>query len=77
MSPQLEQMFSAEALEVVENLHQKKDLLDNTILMDVRAHVWFDDYRFGIWPVQEKERWYGKIFRFEYGSCDVDGDIGE
>ncbi|KAJ7858053.1 hypothetical protein B0H14DRAFT_3135641 [Mycena olivaceomarginata] len=48
--PHLEQMFSAEALEVVENLHQKKDLLDNTILMDVRAHVWFDDYRFGIWP---------------------------
>ncbi|KAJ6468724.1 hypothetical protein C8R45DRAFT_1017434 [Mycena sanguinolenta] len=71
--PHLEQMFSAEALELVENLHQK-DLLDNTILMDVRAHVWFDDYRFGIWPVQENGTWYGKIFRFEYGSCDVDGE---
>jgi hypothetical protein len=42
--------------------------------MDARAHAWFDDYRFGIWPVQEDGRWYGKIFRFEKSRCDVDGE---
>jgi hypothetical protein len=70
---QMEEMFSKEALKLVKDL-QDKDLLDNTILMDARAHAWFDDYRFGIWPLQEEERWFGKIFRFEYGSCDVDGE---
>jgi hypothetical protein len=66
-------MFSAEALELVKDLHEQ-DSLDNTILMDARAHMWFDDYRFGIWPVQQGKKWYGKIFRFEHGSCDVNGE---
>ncbi|KAJ6611561.1 hypothetical protein B0H10DRAFT_1952978 [Mycena sp. CBHHK59/15] len=50
------------------------NLTVNTILMDARAHAWFDNYRFGIWPVEEKGSWYGKIFRFEQGRCDVDGE---
>jgi hypothetical protein len=44
------------------------------ILMDTKVHEWFDDYRFGIWPVQEGKRWFGKIFRFEQSKCDVDGE---
>ncbi|KAJ7697313.1 hypothetical protein B0H14DRAFT_3529387 [Mycena olivaceomarginata] len=67
------EMFSEEALQLVDAL-LSGDLLDNTILMDVRAHGWFDDYRFGIWPVQQDGRWYGKIFRFEQGGCDIDGE---
>ncbi|KAF7349801.1 hypothetical protein MVEN_01280200 [Mycena venus] len=69
----MEEMFSKEALQLVEAL-LSGDLLDNTILMDARVHGWFDDYRFGIWPVQQGGRWYGKIFRFEQGSCDIDGE---
>jgi hypothetical protein len=67
-------MFSAEGYKLVEEslLHQK-DALVNTLLLDARVHGWFDDYRFGIWPVQDENRWYGKIFRFEHSSCDVDG----
>ncbi|KAJ7306736.1 P-loop containing nucleoside triphosphate hydrolase protein, partial [Mycena albidolilacea] len=45
----MEEMFNEEALQLVDTL-LSGDLLDNTILMDVRAHGWFDDYRFGIWP---------------------------
>jgi hypothetical protein len=55
------------------NLHVK-DLIVNTVLMDARVHGWFDDYRFGIWPVEVDGRWYGKIFRFEDSCCDVDGE---
>jgi hypothetical protein len=66
-------MFSAEALKLVKRLHET-DLVDNTILLDARVHGWFDDYRFGIWPIKQDDRWYGKIFRFEHGSCDVDGE---
>jgi hypothetical protein len=72
---QMEQMFSKDAFKMVKQLGlHKKDLTLNTILMDARAHAWFDDYRFGIWPVKEKGKWYGKIFRFEQGRCDVDGE---
>ncbi|KAJ7710954.1 hypothetical protein B0H17DRAFT_1124034 [Mycena rosella] len=69
------QMFSKEAFKKVKELGLlTKDLTENTILMDARAHAWFDDYRFGIWPVEEKGKWYGKIFRFEQGRCEVDGE---
>jgi hypothetical protein len=67
---QMEKMFSTEALALLGDLGGK-DLIDNTILMDARVHMWFDDYRFGIWPVLEDGRWYGKIFRFEHSSCNV------
>lgn len=72
---QMEQMFGKDAFKMVKDLglHQK-DLTLNTILMDARAHAWFDDYRFGIWPVEQKKKWYGKIFRFEQGRCEVDGE---
>ncbi|KAJ7806403.1 hypothetical protein B0H14DRAFT_2875661 [Mycena olivaceomarginata] len=66
----MEKMFSTEALALLGDLGGK-DLIDNTILMDARVHMWFDDYRFGIWPVLEDGRWYGKIFRFEHSSCNV------
>jgi hypothetical protein len=40
----MEEMFSEKALQLVDAL-LSGDLLDNTILMDARAHGWFDDYR--------------------------------
>ncbi|KAJ7431389.1 hypothetical protein FB451DRAFT_1378357 [Mycena latifolia] len=71
----MKQMFSTDAFKKVKELGlHETDLTVNTILMDARAHAWFDDYRFGIWPVEEKGSWYGKIFRFEQGRCDVDGE---
>ncbi|KAJ7467743.1 hypothetical protein FB451DRAFT_1483291 [Mycena latifolia] len=72
---QMKQMFSTDAFKKVKELGlHETDLTVNTIFMDARAHAWFDDYRFGIWPVEEKGSWYGKIFRFEQGRCDVDGE---
>ncbi|KAF7328617.1 hypothetical protein MSAN_02476700 [Mycena sanguinolenta] len=70
----IKQLFSKEGLKIVKEagLH-KEDLLINTILMDARVHGWFDDYRFGILPVEEDGRWYGKIVRFEHSQCDVEG----
>ncbi|KAJ7190846.1 hypothetical protein GGX14DRAFT_579439 [Mycena pura] len=71
----LKQLFSTAAFKMVKELGlDKQDLLINTILMDARVHGWFDDYRFGIWPVEEDGQWYGKIFRFEHNQCDVDGE---
>ncbi|KAJ7177320.1 hypothetical protein C8R43DRAFT_942585 [Mycena crocata] len=70
----MRELFSAAAFEMVKRLRlHEEDLLVNTILMDARVHGWFDDYRFGIWPVEEDGHWYGKIFRFEHGQCDVNG----
>ncbi|KAJ7673160.1 hypothetical protein DFH06DRAFT_1174645, partial [Mycena polygramma] len=70
----MQQMFSTEAFQVIKKLClHVKDSSVNTMLMDARAHAWFDDYRFGIWPVQEDSKWYGKLFRFEQSRYDVDG----
>ncbi|KAJ7633885.1 hypothetical protein DFH06DRAFT_1479464 [Mycena polygramma] len=70
----MQQMFSTEALRVIKKLSlHVKDSSVNTMLIDARAHAWFDDYRFGIWPVQEDGKWYGKLFRFEQSRCDIDG----
>jgi hypothetical protein len=72
---QMKQLFSTDAFKMVKELGlPKEDLLINTILVDARVHGWFDDYRFGIWPVEEDGHWYGKIFRFEHNQCDVDGE---
>ncbi|KAJ7271839.1 hypothetical protein C8J57DRAFT_1319705 [Mycena rebaudengoi] len=71
----MKQLFSTDAFKMVKELGlPKQDLLINTILMDARVHGWFDDYRFGIWPVEEDGQWYGKIIRFEHSQCDVDGE---
>jgi hypothetical protein len=71
----MKQMFGSEAFKKVKKLGlHKQDLAIDTILMDARAHAWFDDYRFGIWPVKDGGDWYGKIFRFEQSRCDMDGE---
>lgn len=70
---QMAHLFSEDALKVVAPL-AGKDSVKNTILMDARVHKWFDDYRFGILPMQVGDKWYGKIFRFENNGCDVDGE---
>jgi hypothetical protein len=68
-------MFDYEGFQMIQEcgLHQT-DAVINMILMDARVHGWFDDYRFGIWPVRHGGKWYGRIFQFEHSSCDVDGD---
>ncbi|KAJ7692488.1 hypothetical protein B0H14DRAFT_3046355 [Mycena olivaceomarginata] len=68
-------MFDYEGFQMIQEcgLHQT-DAVINTILMDARVHGWFDDYRFGIWPVRHGVKWYGRILRVEHSGCDVDGD---
>jgi hypothetical protein len=68
-------MFGVDGFKLVrDHILDAQDGLVNTILMDARVHGWFDDYRFGIWPVKRGEQWYGKIFRFERNGCEVDGE---
>ncbi|KAJ7271403.1 hypothetical protein B0H12DRAFT_1067243 [Mycena haematopus] len=71
--PEMKEMFGTDGFKLVrDHILHEKDGLVNTILMDARVHGWFDDYRFGIWPVKDEGKWYGKIFRFEKNGCEVD-----
>ncbi|KAJ7133882.1 hypothetical protein C8R43DRAFT_1022406 [Mycena crocata] len=73
--PEMRQMFGVDGFKLVrDHILDEQDGLVNTILMDARVHGWFDDYRFGIWPVKHEGKWYGKIFRFEHNGCEVDGE---